>query len=94
MEPTPTTGGPIYKEPAVVIGIIVGALIALLQGVLGLADAGGLDDGLSLNEAGTIVMPVIAGLLIRFKVFSQQTVDLLAPRAAQAKAVEQKKKLV
>jgi hypothetical protein len=69
----PATGpsGPFYKEPAVVIG----AIITLLAGVLALVQGDGLADGLQLIEITAILGPVLAGFGIRFKAYSQATVD-------------------
>jgi hypothetical protein len=69
----PATGpsGPFYKEPAVVIG----AIITLFAGVLALLQGDGLADGLQLIEITAILGPVLAGFGIRFKAYSQATVD-------------------
>jgi hypothetical protein len=75
------------KEPA----IIIGALVAVVAGAIALIQGHGLDDGLQLDEALTVAAPLAAAFGIRFKTWAQYTVDLLAPRDAQRRAIEQRK---
>jgi hypothetical protein len=68
------------KEAALVIGL----LVSILQALLALIGAGGLDDGFQFNPDGYLILaPILGALGIRSQVWSQDSVDALAPREVQ-----------
>jgi hypothetical protein len=89
MPPDPPVSGKLfYKDPALVIGFF----LTLLAGVNALVSNGGFADGLSFDEVLSIVLPALAGIGIRFKAYSQETVDKLATRSAQRQVLADKKR--
>jgi hypothetical protein len=76
------------KEPALILGALAAVAIAALQ----LASGGGFSDGLSIEEAGQILAPLAAVFGIRATVFSQSTVDELAPRDKQIQVVKRRRR--
>ena len=84
----PTAPPGLQKEPALIIGL-VGSLAAGLITLIGL---GQLNDGLQWVDVPIIVGPLLLGLASRQLTFPQATVDLLAPRTEQRKAVAARKR--
>ena len=76
-----------HKEAALIIGAVVAGLNALAA-LIGL---GGLDDGFQWADAVFIGTPIVGALGIRASVWSQQAVDLLAPRTSQDRVLEAKR---
>lgn len=72
------------KEPAIILGAVAAALAA----------AFGVDysDGFQAAEAVTIASPIAAAFSIRLAVFSQSTVDELAPRDKQIQVVQSRRR--
>lgn len=76
------------REPVLIGGI----LLALVNGVLALVGAGGLDDGFQLVDLVVVGGPVAVALGIRQKTWSQLSVDLVGPRDVQRSAVRRRKR--
>lgn len=76
------------REPAVILGAVVsaaGAAVLLITGH-------GLDDGLQLGEALTVLSPIGLAFGIRLSVWAPATVDQLAPRDKQRQVVEARRR--
>lgn len=82
----PVSPGPFAKEPALIIGVA----LAIVNGLLAVLGAGGFDDGFQWADLVPIIGPVLAALGIRQSVFSQRTVDALAPRSVQRRVVSRR----
>lgn len=65
------------KEAALIIGVVV----AVLNAILTIAGTGNFDDGLQWEDLVPIIAPVLGALGIREAVWSQDSVDKLAPAA-------------
>jgi hypothetical protein len=64
--------------------LIWGAILAGVSAYITLKGAGGLDDGFQLDPDGIFIAgPILAALGIRYKTWSQDSVDVLVPRANQ-----------
>jgi hypothetical protein len=72
------------REPALILGALAAAVVAALQ----LASGGGFSDGLSIEEVGQIATPIAMAFGIRFKVWSQASVDRVAPRDVQRRVTQ------
>jgi hypothetical protein len=82
------------KEPIITLGVILALIIAVAQAALGIADAGGFENGVQTPEWLVIVAPLVTAIVARLNpnVWSQATVDALAPREAQAKVVARRRR--
>jgi F0F1-type ATP synthase assembly protein I len=83
----PTAPGPLQREPVTIITVLLVVVQALVLG-LGIGE---LKDGFQAGDIGVFVTTVIGGILTRLSVFSQATVDLLANRREQQRAVKERK---
>jgi hypothetical protein len=81
------------KEPIITLGVILALVIAVAQAALGIADAGGFEDGVQTPEWLVIFAPLVTAIVARLNpnVWSQASVDLVAPREAQRQVLERRR---
>lgn len=84
----PTAPAPLQREPITIIVVLLVILQALVTG-LGIGE---LKDGFQAGDIAIFVSTVIGGIVARLSVFSQATVDLLANRREQQRAVKEAKR--
>lgn len=82
----PTAPAPLQRQPIVILTVLLVLGQALITG-LGIGE---LKDGFQVGDISVFVLTVLTGVIARMSVFSQETVDLLAPRSAQKQAVAKK----
>lgn len=83
----PTAPPGLQENPVTILFIVLVVLQAVVQG-LGIGE---LKDGFQPGDIGMLLGTIAIGILTRLSTFTQATVDLIAPRSVQRRAVRERK---
>lgn len=83
----PTALPGLQKNPALILTF----LLALATAIATVSGMGEFNDGIQATDVGLILTQLAVGLGIKSQVFSQETVDRLAPRSEQRRVTGQRR---